>query len=279
MNRANALDGKSWCRNSISVWSDLRFLPEERQIEHPAKFPLSLVRRVIDCFLPPPSPGGSRLVLDPFAGSGTTLIAARAAGCRGLGFELAPTYYTGCCKRIEENNSTNHESCRVVLGDAAHLAAFLPAGSVDLVVTSPPYWGVLARRRTADGKAVRDYRRREAADPAGNPETDLAADLSLAANYEQFLEELANVFLNVLPGLRVGAYCIINLQDLRIGPRFFPLHSDLAGRLTGPGGYLYDDLIIWDRRADYNYLRPLGYPSTFRINKTHEFLIVLRRLN
>ena len=43
-------------------------------------------------------------------------------------------------------------------------------------------------------------------------------------------------------------------------------------------GFLYDDLIIWDRHADYSSLRPLGYPSVFRINKVHEFVLIFRRM-
>jgi len=39
-------------------------------------------------------------------------------------------------------------------------------------------------------------------------------------------------------------------------------------------GYIYDDLIIWDRQADYNNMRPLGYPYKFRINKVHEYLMI-----
>jgi hypothetical protein len=69
-------------------------------------------------------------------------------------------------------------------------------------------------------------------------------------------------------------------MDLRKKDRFFPFHSDLAARLSDRergGRWIFDDLIIWDRRADYNNLRPLGYPAVFRINKVHEFLLIMRR--
>ena len=58
------------------------------------------------------------------------------------------------------------------------------------------------------------------------------------------------------------------------------LHSDLAALLSDPsrgGRYVFDDLIVWDRRAEYNNLRPLGYPAVFRINKVHEFLLIFRK--
>ena len=45
---------------------------------------------------------------------------------------------------------------------------------------------------------------------------------------------------------------------------------------TNNPGRIFDDLIIWNRQADYSNLRPLGYPAVFRINKVHEFLLIFR---
>ena len=42
-------------------------------------------------------------------------------------------------------------------------------------------------------------------------------------------------------------------------------------------GFKFDDLVIWDRRADYNNLKPLGYPSVFRVNKVHEFIVIAQK--
>lgn len=37
--RANDLDGATWTRYSISIWSDLRKTPEEASLKHPACSP------------------------------------------------------------------------------------------------------------------------------------------------------------------------------------------------------------------------------------------------
>lgn len=58
-----------------------------RQDIHPAAFPLELPDRLIRMFT-----YHDETVLDPFAGSGTTLLAASQSGRRGLGVELNPTY-------------------------------------------------------------------------------------------------------------------------------------------------------------------------------------------
>ena len=54
---------------------------------HPAVMPLALARR---CVAITGRPGG--VVLDPYAGSGTTLLAARELGCPWVGIELKPAF-------------------------------------------------------------------------------------------------------------------------------------------------------------------------------------------
>jgi hypothetical protein len=65
-------------------------------------------------------------------------------------------------------------------------------------------------------------------------------------------------------------------MDIRKRDRFYPFHSDLASELVRVG-FEWDDLIVWDRRHEYNNLRPLGYPAVFRINKVHEYLLIMRK--
>ena len=59
--RANDLDGATWTRYSISIWSDLRKTPEEAALKHPAMFPMALPARLIECFT-----RRGMTVLDPF---------------------------------------------------------------------------------------------------------------------------------------------------------------------------------------------------------------------
>ena len=54
---------------------------------HPAPFPLELPKRLIKLY----SFWGD-VVLDPFAGTGTTLRAAQELGRKSIGFELNPDY-------------------------------------------------------------------------------------------------------------------------------------------------------------------------------------------
>lgn len=260
--RANDLGGAEWTRHSISVWSDIRKTPEEAALKHPAMFPAMLVQRVIRSFTREDAPN----ILDPFAGSGSTLVAAHQEKRCGIGFEISPEYAALTRRRLAAAGAPEG-SFALYEESAEAIPQRLVPDSVDLCVTSPPYWNILSQKRTADFKDVRDY--------AG-----AAGDLSRIDSYEEFVERLARVFAGVYEVLKPGAYCVVNVMDLRKKARFYPLHSDLAGRLSDPdrgGRYEFDDLIIWDRRAEYNNLRPLGYPAVFRINKVHEFLVILRK--
>lgn len=286
--RCNSLDGKRWLQNSISVWSDIRKSPEELRLKHPAMFPAALGTRLMESFLP----SGSQTVLDPFAGIGSTLVAAAQLGKQAIGLELSPEFVAVAVNRPDGPRAAGpnaparrgkqarlrFEPVEPAGGDASgkglgqtviynasatDLLQYVPEDSIDLCVTSPPYWDILNQRRTADSKAVRHY---------GN----LQHDLGIIADYGEFLSALTNIFGDVLRVLKPGAHCCIVVMDLRKKNRFYPFHSDLAARLQAVG-YEFDDLIIWNRQAEYNNLRPLGYPAVFRVNKVHEFVVLMRK--
>ena len=266
--RANDLDGATWLRNSISVWGDIRKTPEEAALKHPAMFPAQLVKRLIESF----TREGQQLILDPFAGIGSTVIAAEALGKTGIGFDISPEFIAKARARPNQsgdlftNGAVNSPGeRRLYVEDANNLLHYVEQGTVDLVVTSPPYWDILLQQRTADNKAIRNY---------GDSDTDLGR----IPEYESFLDALADVFSRVFQALKPGGYCCVIVMDLRKGPVFYPFHSDLAARMTTLG-FIYDDLIIWDRSHEYNNLRPLGHPSVFRINKVHEFILIFQRPN
>ena len=62
--------------------------PERELAPHPSLKPQSFLRQVVRAILPL----GEGTVLDPFAGSGSTLAAAEAVGYRSIGVELDATY-------------------------------------------------------------------------------------------------------------------------------------------------------------------------------------------
>lgn len=61
---------------------------------HPHEKPAQLMRTLIEA-LP------SAVILDPFMGSGTTLVAAEKLGRKGTGIEIDPAYFETACRRVE----------------------------------------------------------------------------------------------------------------------------------------------------------------------------------
>jgi site-specific DNA-methyltransferase (adenine-specific) len=69
----------------------------EREIApHPSLKPQSLMRQIVRASLPL----GKGVVLDPFAGSGSTLAAANAVGYQSIGIERDPAYFAIATKSI-----------------------------------------------------------------------------------------------------------------------------------------------------------------------------------
>ncbi len=77
-----------------SIW---RF-PPEREQPHPAPFPLALPLRAIYAVLDDEK---EKVVLDPFCGSGTTLVAAKILGHHYIGIDISPTYVRWAEERLE----------------------------------------------------------------------------------------------------------------------------------------------------------------------------------
>lgn len=61
--------------------------------------PLDLMKKLVDIFVPKTK---KTLLLDPFAGSGTTLVAAKQAGVNYVGIEIEPNYINIINKRLKE---------------------------------------------------------------------------------------------------------------------------------------------------------------------------------
>ncbi|MFA4016868.1 MAG: hypothetical protein RUDDFDWM_001979 [Candidatus Fervidibacterota bacterium] len=280
--RRTPLDGKTWLRYSISVWDDIEKSAEERNLRHPAMYPCALVERLMDCYL-----WHRGIVLDPFLGSGSTLLAALKKGHSGVGIEIVPDFARMAFRRLQANYPSSlfsdgqqptirlvtkaeqlsfcadRQTLIVVQDDARNLPAYLKDETIDFLMTSPPYWVIHRRPRTADAKESRPY-------------SDIPQDLGNIEHYADFLKELSKIFAAAFHILKSGAYCIVNVMDLRYGSWFIPYHVDILNLLTQQG-FRLEDIIIWNRAREYSNLRPLGYPYKFIVNKVHEYLLVFQK--
>src|SRR6058998_1572733 len=93
-NRLNDLSGKEFTKS----WFVHRPEPRgDQKIRHPASFPESLVREFVQFFTKK-----GQLVVDPFLGTGSTLVASAEVDRAGIGFEIVDKYAEISRKRVAE---------------------------------------------------------------------------------------------------------------------------------------------------------------------------------
>lgn len=102
--------------------------PRKKPFFHPSAMPSKLAR----CMVNLAYGRAEALMLDPFCGTGSSLIEATYIGCRALGVDAQKRMVFGCRKNLRHFNITAEG---LVLADAR----FLPFWKADLVVTDPPY--------------------------------------------------------------------------------------------------------------------------------------------
>jgi DNA modification methylase len=107
-------------KEEFRAWTQQTWtLNGESTRSHPAPFPYELARRLVLLF----SFAGDT-VLDPFAGTGTTLLAAINHGRRAIGVEIDPEYCQYAKRRIEretENLFCKHELKLIRSGDSTQV--------------------------------------------------------------------------------------------------------------------------------------------------------------
>ncbi len=142
-------------------------------------------------------------VIDPFAGSGTTLIEAQRLGRNALGIDLQPQMVEHTRTLLAAEPNRPHSTCVVEAGDSLSVdyGALLKrhgARSAQLVIIHPPYHDII---RFSD-----DLR-----------------DLSNAATIPDFLQRLGDLVDRLLPHLDRGRYLALVIGDKYARGEWHPL--------------------------------------------------------
>lgn len=263
-NHINCLTAKEWIKYQLGVW---RFAYEGRDIRdknlHPATFPIALAKSVISLFT-----HEGELVLDPFVGSGTTLVAARDLNRNALGFDLQENYIELCVKRLRSNNLFNRAQQLAIQDDARNIPAYLDQETVSLIWTSPPYANLLNRKRL---NKSRRHRRNEQFGRIEQYSQD-PRDLGTMP-LEEYTKAMGDIFEALLPLLRPRAHCVINVPDMWWEDRRITIHVALIEELR-KRGYELRNIIIWDRTNIVNKIGIFGWPSNYiTMGTTFEYLL------
>ena len=260
----NCLTAKEWLKSQIGVW---QFFYEKRDIRdkeiHPATFPISLAKKVISLFT-----HEGELVLDPFVGSGTTLVAAQDLNRNAVGFDLQEDYIKLCKKRLASNNLFNKSQQLAIKDDARNISQYLDPGTVSLIWTSPPYANLLNRSRKNKSRRDRDNGQLGKVEQYSQDERDLGT-MSLA----EYTLAMGDIFESLLPLLKPKGHCVINIPDMWWENKRITIHISLVEELR-KRGYELRNTLIWDRTNIVNQIGIFGWPSNYiTMGTTFEYLL------
>jgi tRNA (guanine10-N2)-dimethyltransferase len=119
--------------------------PRKKPFFHPSAMPSKMAR----CMVNLAHGKAESLVLDPFCGTGTSLIEATYIGCRAVGVDAQKRMVKGCRKNLRHFNISPEG---LIWADARKL----PLAKVDCVVTDPPYGRSASTLKSTTKQLVQD---------------------------------------------------------------------------------------------------------------------------
>ena len=182
-------------------------------------FAPQVARNIIEMYSEP-----GHLVLDPMAGGGTTLIECKLLGRRFIGCDINPDAVELCQKatafEIENTKKRQKQDPDLIVCADVRDLSFLGSGSVDLVLTHPPYLNII---RYSAGT--------------------IAADLSNITGVNKFCDAMQQAARQLYRVLKPGRYCAVLMGDTRRGRHFVPLAYRVMERFLREGFILKEDII------------------------------------
>jgi len=269
-NTLNDLTAKEWIK-FLKTWFIHEAPPRSKnEILHPAKFPETMVVKFIEFFT---KKGG--YVLDPFLGTGSTLVACNWSGRNGIGIELLEKYANIAKGRLSQKTIDQDVNQIVIVGNSLEIDKIwkekkLPM--VDFIITSPPYWNMLKKSRGGVVSAQKE-REKQGLDTyySNNPD-----DLGNIDDYDLFVKKLVEVFNKCVMFLKKGKYLVIVLQNLRDENGVVrPLAWDVAREVSDIEGLRFQGEKIWCQSN--KKLGIWGYPKIFVPNYHHHYCLIFQK--
>ena len=260
----NCMTAKQWLKSQLGVW---QFNYETRDIRkktiHPATFPISLAKKVIELFT-----HEGELVIDPFVGSGTTLVAAGDTNRNAVGFDLQKNYIDLCERRLAQTSFFGGTKQIAVQDDARLVQEYFEPETISLILTSPPYANLLNRVRQNKSRRFRKNEQLGKIEQYSQDPRDLGT-----MQLGEYVNAMGEIFESLLPLLRPKAHCVINVPDMWWENTRITIHVSLVEELR-KRGYELRNIIIWDRTNLVNQIGIFGWPSNYiTMGVTFEYLL------
>jgi SAM-dependent methyltransferase len=201
-------------------------------------------------------------VLDPFVGSGTTLIECRRLGRNGIGIDINPEVVEKAKQLIEKEPNKFNVITDIRVGDSTQfdferILEEKNIKNVQLVIMHPPYHDIIKF-------------------------SDDPRDLSNAPTVEKFLEMFGRVLDNVLPILEDGRYLAIVIGDKYSKEEWIPLGFYIMNEVLKRKKFKLKSIIVKNfeetraKRGQKELWRYRALVGGFYIFK-HEYILLFRK--
>lgn len=232
---------------------------------HPAVFPISLPTHFIKLLT-----HEGELVLDPFVGIGTTLIACQDNNRNGIGFDLSEEYVKIAKNRLSQSKLDSNTQQLTICDDAHNISKYLEQSTVSLCITSPPYANMLNRPRL--NKSIRGDLRKNGQYLKVQQYSKNPSDLG-TMNHEQYCKALEEIYSGIFPLMRPKAHCMINVNDVWWENKRYLTHIYVIEALQ-KAGFEFRNTFIWDKRDLVNNVGIFGWPNNFiSLGATMEYIL------
>jgi DNA modification methylase len=145
----------------------------------------------------------------------------------------------------------------LLVGDSAHTLAQLPDSSIDLVVTSPPYWTAVEYDQTT---------------------------IESAGSYDDYINALLAVWQQCLRVLRPNGKLAINTPLLPVPKKIIGqqhtrhiknINNDIEASILNATAFLRYGLFVWQKQTSKMMFGSYPFPGNIIENNTIEFINVL----
>lgn len=202
MNKINDLDMSKW-KELTDVWTDsLWIIPgRDNSGAHSGYYHGNFVPQIPHQLLTRYTKAGD-FVLDPFSGSGTTLIEAQRMGRNSIGIELQPCVAAEAIARIHSEQKAGIIADTFVddsrTFDTKRILDTYKIDKVQFIIYHPPYWDIIKF-------------------------SDDENDLSNSESLDMFLDNFRQVVKNTSAILEKGRYCAVVIGDKYANGQLVPL--------------------------------------------------------
>lgn len=202
MGKINDFDFNNW-KTFSDIWTDSLWIIEKRDNSgaHSAHYHGNFVPQIPHQLLSRYTKKGD-FVLDPFSGSGTTLIEAQRMERNSIGIELQDTVANEAIARIHSEQKEGIIADTFIDNsksfDTNRILELYKIKNVQFVIFHPPYWDIIKF-------------------------SDNEEDLSNSKTLEEFLENFRQVVKNTTKILEKNRYCALVVGDKYANSQLIPL--------------------------------------------------------